>query len=162
MGFEIYHVQALEGDRFALRKTGTLALGGPEGLFARHLPALAAHQEQWSVPPEELLRWAGVADPASHGVFFNLTPGSTEQANLLAMIRVSGRTVSLLTDALFHFKVACATRDRREIEGPQGEWTVPDWNGKPDRFEPLRLAGGTRGGAWAWSEPPNAASATVI
>ncbi|MDD5348684.1 MAG: hypothetical protein PHQ12_00605 [Chthoniobacteraceae bacterium] len=162
MGFEIYRIQPLEGGRFALHKTGLLPLGGSKGILARHLPALAALDEQWSLAPAELLRWAGVAEAPSHGVFFNLTPGAAQQVNLFELVSVSGRTVSLLTDALFHFKVACASRNRAEIEGENGEWIVPDWRGNPARFEHLRLAGGTRGGSWAWSEPPQSASATVI
>jgi hypothetical protein len=162
MGFDIYRIQSLAENRFALRRVGPLPLGGPEGLLAQHLPTLAALDENWSLAPQELLRWAGVAEPASHGVFFDLTPGSTDQINLLELINVQGRTVSLVTDALFHFKVACASRKPGEIRGSDGEWIVRDWRENPNRFEHLRLEGGTRGGTWAWSEPPQSASATVV
>ncbi len=162
MGFEIYHVQPLPEGRFALHRQGPLALGGPEGLLARHLPALAALDEQWRISPETLLQWAEIPDPLSHGIFFDLTPKSKEQINLFALVQVSGRTVSLLTDLLFHFKVACATRNPAAITEPDGGWVLPDWKEGRDRFESLRLEGGTRGGTWAWSEPPQSASATVL
>jgi hypothetical protein len=176
MGFCIYDIQPLAGNRFALHFRQPLSLGGPHGLLARRLPMLAKNREQWSLAPEELLRWAGLAIPESGdvlsapnrdipgipGVFFDLTPGDKTQVNLFALAGVSGRTASLLTDVLFHFKVAASSRNRAKMEGPEGEWIVPDWSASPDRFEPLRLTGGTRGGDWAWAEPPQAASATVL
>jgi hypothetical protein len=67
-----------------------------------------------------------------------------------------------MTDVLFHFKVACATRNPAEVTGPGGERILDDWKDGRDRLESLRLSGGTRGGSWAWSEPPQTASATVL
>ena len=162
MGFDIYRIQPLEENRFALHRVGPLEIGGAQGLLAQHLPAMAAHEENWEISPAELLNWAGVADPASHKVFFDLTPKLPDQVNLLELVQLSGRTVSLITDALFHFKVTCASRQAAKIRGVEGEWIVPDWQAKPNRFEQLRLDGGTRGGNWAWSEPPQSASATVL
>jgi len=162
MGFDIYRIQPLPENRFALHRVGPLEVGGPEGLLAQHLPALAARDENWELSPQQLLGWAGVEDPASHGIFFDLTARSTDQVNLLELVNLQGRTVSIITDALFHFKVACASRKRAEIKGPDGEWIVGDWSHRPNRFEQLRLEGGTRGGTWAWSEPPQSASATVL
>ena len=78
------------------------------------------------------------------------------------MQSVSGKTMSMLTDAIFHFQVACASRKRAEITGANGELIVGEWSHKPVRLEQLRLEGGTRGGTWAWSEPPQGASATVV
>jgi len=162
MGFEIYQIQPLANDRFALHWLRPLALGGTDGLLAQHIPMLAALGETWELSAQDMLRLAGEIDIASKGVFFNLTPKATDQANLFQMIRVSGKTMSMLTDAIFHFKVACASRNRGEITGENGELIVEDWDTKPTRLEQLRLEGGTRGGNWAWSEPPQGASATVV
>jgi len=162
MGFDIYRIQPLEENRFALHRVGPLALGGPKGFLAGHLPAMATQNEQWSLTPQELLGWVNVTEHALHGIFFDLTPGSTEQVNLLELVHVSGRTVSLITDALFHFKVACVSRKPTELRGAEGEWIIKDWQARPTRFEQLRLEGGTRGGNWGWSEPPQSASATVL
>jgi len=162
MGFEIYRIQPLPENRFALHHVGPLEVGGPEGLLAQHLPTLSALDENWSITPQQLMSWAGIAEPASHGIFFDLTAKSTDQVNLLELINVQGRTVSLITDALFHFKVACSSRKQAEMRGPDGEWIVGDWKSRPNRFEQLRMEGGTRGGTWAWSQPPQSASATVL
>jgi len=162
MGFDIYRIQTLEENRFALHRVESLPMGGVKGLLAQHLPALAAQDEKWSLSAAQVLGLAGVADPASHGIFFDLTAKSTDQVNLLELVNVSGRTVSLITDALFHFKVACISRKPAEIRGSEGEWIVKDWQASPNRFEQLRLEGGTRGGTWAWSQPPQSASATVL
>jgi len=162
MGFDIYQIQPLENNRIALHRLRPLALGGADGLLARHIPMLVALSECWNLSAQDLLRLAGESDIATKGIFFDLTPKATNQANLFHLQSVAGRTMSMLTDALFHFKVACATRNRSEITGSTGELIVGDWSQKPVRLEQLRLEGGTRGGTWAWSEPPQGASATVV
>jgi len=146
----------------ALHWLRPLALGGADGLFAQHLSMLTGFGELWDLSAQDILHLAGENDIASKGVFFNLTPKATDQANLFHMVRVSGKTMSMLTDALFHFRVACASRNRAKITGANGELMVGDWNRSPVRLEQLRLEGGTRGGTWAWSEPPQGASATVV
>ena len=162
MGFDIYQIQPLADDRFALHWLRPLALGGANGLLAKHIPMLAALGECWGLSAQDMLRLAGENNAADKGVFFNLTPKATDQTNLFQMISVSGKTMSMLTDAIFHFKVACASRNRDEVTGANGELIVGDWSKKPIRLEQLRLEGGTRGGTWAWSEPPQGASATVV
>ena len=161
MGFDIYQIQPLENNRIALHKLRPLILGGADGLFAQHLPMITGFGELWDLSAKEILNLAGEND-TSKGIFFNLTPKTTLEANLYCMERVSGRTMSMLTDAIFHFKVACASRNRAEITGAGGELIVGDWSHNPVRLEQLRLEGGTRGGTWAWSEPPQGASATVV
>jgi hypothetical protein len=162
MGFDIYRIKSVDENRFALGRVGPLPLGGPGGLFAQHLPTLAADDENWSLDIPTLLQWAGFAEPESFAVFFDITPKAADQVNLLELVAVNGRTVSLLTDIVFHFKVAVASRNGAGIEKKDGEIEIPNWRESPDRFEHLRLTGGTRGGAWAWAEPPNSASATVL
>ena len=162
MGFDIYRIEPLEPNRFTLHRLRSLPMGGVSGLLAKHLPAMAASNENWTLSAQEVLKLAGVDDTEGHGVFFDLSQTSADQVNLFELISVSGRTVSIITDALFHFKVACVSRNRAEISGPNGEISVSDWHDKPTRFEQLRLEGGTRGGNWAWSEPPQGASATVL
>ena len=162
MGFDIYQIQPLANNRFALHWLRPLALGGVDGLIAQHIPMLAALGECWNLSAQDMLRLAGESDISSKGIFFDLTPKATDQANLFHMLSVSGKTMSMLTDALFHFKVACASRNRAEITGANGELIVSDWSQSPVRLEQLRLEGGTRGGTWAWSEPPQGASATVV
>ena len=155
MGFEIYQIQPLANHRFALHWLCPMALGGVGGLLAQNIPMLAALGECWNLSAHDLLRLAGESDISSKSVFFNLTPKATDQANLFHMLSVSGKTMSMLTDALFHFKVACASRKRAEITGANGELIVSDWSHSPVRLEQLRLEGGSR-------EPPQGASATVV
>ena len=162
MGFDIYQIQPLENNRIALHWLRPLALGGADGLLAQHIPMLSALGEYWSLSAQDMLRLAGENDIATKGVFFNLTPKATDQANLYHMTSVSGKTMSMLTDAIFHFKVACASRNKAEITGANGELIVGDWSKRPVRLEQLRLEGGTRGGTWAWGEAPQGASATVV
>lgn len=162
MGFDIYKIQPLKNNLIALRRLRSLPMGGTDGFLAQHVPLLAARGDHWSLTAQELLRLAGEKEIESKGVFFNLTPSSTDQANLFQLLSVSGRTMSMLTDALFHFKVACASRNRAALTGDEGELIVSDWSHRPVRLEQLRLEGGTRGGTWAWSEPPQGASATVV
>ncbi|GEM_PF-4961554 len=162
MGFDIYRIKSVEGNRFALGRVGPLPLGGPGGLFAQHLPALAADDENWTLSPATLLEWAGFADPEAFAIFFDLTAKASDQVNLLELVAINGRTVSLLTDVVFHFKVAVASRNGKGVEQKEGELYIPNWRESPERFEHLRITGGTRGGTWAWGEPPNSASATVL
>lgn len=162
MGFDIYQIQPLENNRYALHWLRTLALGGTDGLLAKHVPTLAALDECWTLLAQDMLRLAGETDTSEKGIFFNLTPKATDQANLYHLQSVSGRTVSMLTDGIFHFKVACASRKPADITGANGELIVGDWSHNPVRLEQLRLEGGTRGGSWAWSEAPQGASATVV
>lgn len=162
MGFEIYRIESFEGGRWHLRKAGPLPLGGAEGLFATHLPTLVASTPEWSLDAATLLEWAGIAEPAAHGVFFNLTPAKPNQVNLLQLESARGRTVSLWTDVVLRFKVAAASRGGANLAHEKEGWVLPDWSGNAEHFEHLRMAGGTKGGTWAWSEPPHATSATVV
>ncbi len=162
MGFEIYRIEPMDGGRWQLRKVGPLPLGGANGIFATHLPALAASAPEWSLEPATLLEWAGIAEPATHGVFFNLTPSKPEQLNLLQLEGARGRTVSLWTDVVLRFKVAAASREGARFSDGKEGWVLPGWSGNAEHFEHLRMAGGTKGGTWAWSEPPHATSATVV
>jgi len=50
----------------------------------------------------------------------------------------------------------------RDVTTPDEEFIVPDWRDSPDRYEQLRLEGGSRGGTWAWSEPPQSMNATIM
>lgn len=162
MGFDIYQIQSLADNCFALHWLRPLTLGGANGLFAQHLPMITGFGELWELSEQEVLHLAGEKDVATKGVFFNLTPKSTDQANLYHLHRVSGRTKSMLTDAIFHFKVACARRNRAKITGANGELIVGDWSRNPVRLEQLRLEGGSHGGTWTWSEPPLGVSAMVV
>jgi len=162
MGFEIYQIQPLANHRIALHRLRLLALGGANGLFAQHLPMITGFGELWELSAKEILHLAKENDVATKGIFFNLTPKATNEANLYYLDSVSGRTKSMLTDAIFQFQVACANRNRSEITGANGELIVGDWSRKPVRLEQVRLEGGTRGGTWAWSEPPLGISAMVV
>ena len=162
MSFDIYRIEPFEGGRWNLQKVSPLPLGGPRGLFAQHLPGLVGDAPEWSVEPATLLGWAGIAESAAHVILFNLTPNKPEQVNLLKLEGAKGRTASLLTDIVFHFRVACASRDSAHLAHGDNGWVLPDWSRAPARFEYLRLAGGTKGGTWAWSEPPQSTSATVV
>ena len=162
MGFIIYQIRPLEQNQIGLRRLRPLAFGGARGLFSKNLPTLIASGERWSLPAQALLNLAGIGDQESLGILFDLTPEKPDQLNLYQLISVSGRTASLITDALFHFKVACKGINVRDVTTPDEEFIVPDWRDSPDRYEQLRLEGGSRGGTWAWSEPPQSMNATIM
>ncbi len=162
MSFDIYRIEPFSEGHWSLEKIQPLPLAGVNGLFARHLLSLAGENLEWNVDPATLLQWAGMAETASLGIFFDLTPGSPSQINLLKLEGARGRTASLLTDIVFHFKIACASRNAAQFTRDEKRRVLPDWSANPDRFEYLRLAGGTKGGSWAWSEPPQAATATIV
>lgn len=162
MGFDIYQMRPLQANRFALKRVRSLALGGKNGFFAKFLPSLAIAKDQWELSSNAILDLEGGGELDSHRLFFDLTPNSTEKVNLMEVISISGRTVSMVTDAVFHFKVACADGKRADLTDPSQGLILPDWQDFPDRIEQLRLEGGTRGGTWAWSEVPQATTATIL
>jgi hypothetical protein len=161
MGFLICNIQPLEGNRVRLKRVRHLVLGGPQGCFARHLPGMTREEiGQWTLTAEELmcLDQPGVDD--SSGVFFELASGSKPDRSLLQLIKVCGRTASLITDALFHFKAVGPA----ELEGDtsKGDFIVQDWHDQKHCYEQIRLEGGFAGGNWAWSEPPQTLGASAF
>jgi len=162
MGFDIYYLRSIASNRVALSRVRPMILGGRSGFFARFIPSLAIASDQWDLPVQEILKLAEISEAESHRIFFDLTPHLPEKVNLLELVGISGRTVSLVTDAMFHFKVACAGFKRSDLSDSVGDLITPLWENAPERIEQLRLEGGTRGGTWAWSQAPQAATATVL
>jgi hypothetical protein len=162
MGFLVYHIHLIEADRIGLRLIRPLTIGGEQGLFSKHIPAMAAANEKWELSAQALLSLAGLEGGESLAILFDLTPRSPEKLDLYELISVSGRTVSIITDALFHFKVACSGVRTKFAASGEDELIIPNWRHRPDRYEQMRLEGGVKGGNWAWSEPPQAMSATVL
>ena len=161
MGFLVCNIQPLEGNRVRLKRVRRLALGGPQGCFARHLPGMARNENgQWTLTAEELMRLDGLGVDDSSRVFFELASGSKPDRSLLQLIKVSGRTASLVTDALFYFKALGPV----ELEGDSshGDFIVQDWQDQKHCYEQIRLEGGVAGGNWAWSEPPQPLGASVF
>ena len=161
MGFLACQIEQLEGDFLKLHHLRALVLGGKNGLLARHLPALANDDDgKWSLTAQELLKFENAANPENACILFELTPRSGEQKSYLLTVDVSGSTMSLVTDALFHFKVLAL------IEGNTGGapdcFVVKNWRNGADRYEQMRLDGGFVGGNWAWSQPPLAVEATIL
>jgi hypothetical protein len=161
MGFSVCNIQPLGGNRFRLKPVRRLALGGPQGCFARHLPGMARDENgQWTLTAEELMRLDEPGVDDSSGVFFELASGSKPDRSLLQLIKVSGRTASLVTDALFHFKAVGPVE--LEGDGSHGDFIVQDWQDQKQSYEQIRLEGGFAGGSWAWSEPPQPLGASVF
>jgi len=152
MSFLICRIHRLDEQTLKVEKIRPLALGGASGLFARHLPQLAKEDGTWSLPADILLRMAEPDAGASDAIIFDLTPQSRERKTLYRLVEVRGRTVSIITDALFHFKV---------LKPMENEGAAYSADG-PDRYEQLRLEGGVSGGNWEWGESPAAVCATVI
>jgi hypothetical protein len=160
MGFLIGHIQSLEDGRASIGPLRPLTLGGRQGLLARHLPAVAKNGDgNWSLTARELLRMEDteIADDAH--VLFELASGAG-QKSLLCLVDVCGRTMSMVTDALFHFKVLA--RIESQAGGAPGHLVVKHWRDGAHRYEQMRLEGGLVGGTWAWSESPQAIGATVL
>jgi hypothetical protein len=162
MGFLIYHIQPFEGDlpvRVTLHRLRPLVLGGAHGLFARQLPDLARKDDdgKWSLTARELLLLDDPDAKDTSGVFFTLA--SPTQINLLQLIKVDGRTASLVTDALFHFKVVGKPE---QDTGSTDSIVVSSWDQNTECYEQMRLEGGILGGNWAWGQPPQPVGAAVL
>ena len=161
MGFFICNIQPLEANRLNLRRVRSLALGGMQGVLARHLPRMAKKDDgRWTLSAQDLLRLEGEAGDEKNGIFFDLASGKDSSVNLLQLIEASGRTASLITDAIFHFKVLPAA----ELETTAGVtgFVISDSRDRPESYEQMRLEGGFAGGNWAWVEPPQPLGATVL
>lgn len=145
----------------SIHRVRALALGGERGLLARHLPAIAQNGDgNWSLTAQELLKLENAESPGDACILFDLAPRAAEQKNLLCLVDVSGRTMSLVTDALFHFKVLAQIEP--DAGGASDCFVVKNWQNGADRYEQMRLDGGFVGGNWAWSQPPLAVEATVL
>ena len=165
MGFLVCTVRQCPDNCIAVKPVRGLVLGGPKGIFSRCLPELAKAGPEWRLSPQELLERDGFQGDGSEIILFDLTPGNSESVDYYELCSVRGRTVSKVTDLLFHLKVACGgPRSRYAIgeSGKRGELLLPSWSHKPVRYEQVRLEGGTLGGTWLWSEPLQSMSATVI
>ena len=162
MGFLVCNTRLLENDRIALKPLQSLVIGGPNGLFAKHLPDLIGADQAWKLSANSILQLAGFKGDGAETILFDLTPRNPEHVDYYELLDARGRTVSKVTDALFHFKVACSGPRVQFAPVDNGELTVPNWRHRPDRYEQMRLEGGVLGGTWAWSDPLQAMSATVL
>jgi hypothetical protein len=153
MGFYTCSIDSPAQSRVSLKPLAPLRLGGKTGLLAR---VLGSKQEtgQWILSAEKLLESSQATK--GNALLFTPSPLGTPQSTIYQLVEIRGRTASLVTDALFHFKV------RTSLPGSAGELLVENWESGADHYEYLRLEGGWKGGSWAWSEPPQALSATVL
>lgn len=161
MSFILCQIQPLEDNRIGIRRIRALVLGGEKGLLSRYLPALAKNGDgNWSLTAHELVMAENPGLPDDTRILFDLTPKAAEQKNFLSLVDVCGRTMSLVTDALFRFKVLAPI----EAQGgsPSDFYTAKNRLNDADRYEQMRLEGGFAGGNWSWSEPPLAIGATVL
>jgi len=152
MGFLICRIHPLDGGSVTVETIRLLALSGKSGLFARYLPQLATEDGTWTLSAEALMRLAEPNAAEFDAIVLDVTQRAGGRKTLFRLVDVSGRTVSLLTDALFRFKVLTSL--------PTGAFT--GWFDGSERFEQLRLDGGTVGGDWTWGESPAAVTATVL
>ena len=162
MGFLVCSICPLEDNRIAVKPVQPLVIGGPKGLFAKTLPSMSGPDHGWKLTTQTILQLAGFTGDGSEAVIFDLNPAKPEQVDYYELLDVRGRTVSKVTDALFHFKVACSGSRASFITMDGGELIVPNWRHRPDRYEQMRLDGGILGGTWAWNDPLQAMSATVL
>jgi hypothetical protein len=163
MGFLICRVHPLAADGVTVETVRHLALSGASGLFASHLPKLATDDGTWSLTAEALLRLAEPSAHSSDAIAFELITRSRERKTFYRLVEVTGRTVSLVTDALFRFKVL---KPLAAVASPSADSLVypayTGWVDGPERYEQLRLEGGTVGGDWSWAESPAGVCATVL
>jgi hypothetical protein len=161
MGFLICSIQPLEENRVRIQRERRLALGGMQGCFARHLPQLAKENDgQWTLTADELMHLDGLGTGNALGVFFEIPSRSGSARNLLQLIKVSGRTASLITEALFHFKVVGPAETASDAS--EQSLVVSGWEHQTECYEQMRLEGGFLGGNWAWGEPPQPLGASVF
>jgi hypothetical protein len=159
MSFIACRKEILEDGRTALGKCRALVMGGVNGLLAKKLPGIAKSGEgEWRFSARELIQLAGDAFADCDGILFDLTPGTREARQLLWLVDVNGRTMSLITDALFRFKVITHVKH----PDSQGMIVVDGLVSGPDQYEQMRIEGGFAGGNWSWTEPPLAIGATVL
>ena len=160
MSFLIGSIHHLDEKSLVIKQLRPLALAGTSGLFARHLPQLAKEDGTWTLSAEALMQMAEPNPGACDAIVFDLAPRSREPRTLYRLVEVSGRTASLVTDALFHFKVLKPL----VAEGSAGadNLVFARCDEGPDRYEQLRLEGGASGGDWTWGESPTAVCATVL
>ncbi len=160
MSFLIGSIHLLDEKSLAIKQLRPLAFAGTSGLFARHLPQLAKEDGTWTLSAEALMQMAEPNAAASDAIFFDLAPRSRTQRAVYRLVDVSGRTASMATDALFHFKVLKPLAS--DEPGEADSFVFARCANNLDRYEQLRLEGGTSGGDWAWGESPAAVCATVL
>ena len=159
MGFLSCSIQSNDSEEITLRDLRPIILSGSKGVFARHLPSLADDDGEWSLSAEELARFA-VPDGSAQSILFDLASNPSACQMLYRLVRVRGRTVSLITDALFHFKVLKPQSNARYEKS--GKTEDADWMEGADRYEQLRLEGGKIGGTWLWGESLTSVCATQL
>ena len=160
MSFIISQIQTLENGLTQIRPIRTLALGGKKGLFARHLPELVKNDDvQWALTNRELVRLADPEAGEDTFILFNIPSGPDERKTFYRLEGVTGRTMSILTDALFQFRLLTV---EPQVEGATDVFTTKNWNNAPERYEQMRLEGGSVGGTWSWAEAPQAVEAMVL
>ena len=156
MGFLTCSIQQNGSSGVTVVDLHPLVLSGTSGVFARHLPPLAGDEGSWLLSSADLVRLCA-PDTDANAIVFDLAQKPAERLMLYRLVQVRGRTASLITDALFHFKVL-------KPEGREGfdPSELEVWIEGPDRYEQLRLEGGTQGGTWLWGESPTAVCATQL
>ena len=160
MSFLIYQIQPRAEGLTQILPIRTLSLGGKSGLFARHLPALVMNDEvEWSLTAPELLRLENPEIPDDYCIVFDITPRETKHKTFFRLEEVTGRTMSLITEALFHFRVVAL---EPAGEGTDEGFITKNWNNGAERYEHMRVEGGTVGGDWGWAAAPQAVEATIL
>ncbi len=163
MGFIICTLEPLEGARIRLRRLRKLALSGRDGIFAKHVPRLAApHDGSWSLSAAQLLALAEPdADPRA-AIMFDLGPFDPSRYDLYEFVDAVGRSNADSTDVLFQFKIACAGVKRASAPHGLDDLTLPAWPGAAVLYDQLKLEGGLSGGTWQWSKTSQDLAAAVF
>jgi len=162
MGFILCQLKPLPENRLRIERGASIPLAGPSGILAGHLPSVADEDGKWNLSAEDLCHLIDPALDSSHAIVFDLTPRSAGKVNFYRLKALRGRTASLITDVLFHFKVIRPFATTCDGVRHNIDLSITDWNTGPEHHEYLRLDGGTRGGTWAWTDPPQALSATIL
>ena len=161
MSFIICKIQPLKNNRMSISRVRNLTLGGEKGLLARKLPTMSRSDVgNWSMTARDLLALENPEIQDDVCILFDLTPRESDEKNFFCLVDVCGRTMSLVTDAIFHFKVL--TGIEVQAGGAAGLFTANNWQNGADRYEQMRLEGGFAGGNWGWTEPPLPLGATVL
>lgn len=162
MGFIICTVEPLEDDCVRVRLVRKLALSGPRGVFAQHVPRLASPADgNWALTAAELLALAEPdADPLAR-IMFDLTPFDPNRYDLYELVDAVGHSGEDASDVLFQFKIACAGVKSANAPDGLAALTIPAWPAAAVLYDQLRLEGGIAGGTWAWGKASQQVAATV-
>jgi hypothetical protein len=159
MAFVIYKQDSC-GQNARYERVGTLRLGGPEGVIARHVKSLSSDQTtSWRLERSELLILAGITDDKLT-ILFDLSGSAATSVCFYELTRVCGSCRDTSTNLALNFNVVL------DCEGKASDFRAafeaPRLAAPKQIAETLSLNGGPCGGDWTWAKAALQIGATVV